>query len=492
MELDMIANLMSKDPLLYANKKMLGGGVGGADVEQQRAQQNMLNQMAIGINVGGNNVGPSGGGHQLGRNETNGQLQVHEQNSPQIVMNGARMSSTSSGEDSPPSASPNSTASINSILSHQQQQHHAGLMSGLQTHQSGQQHHGNIVTNGSGLLPGLDSPVDITGLLNQQLKAGSLSGLYSQHDNANAASAAGGHASAFHNRLLNMQSPNTSALTGHSQQLKNEFGSSSSSGGAGPIRRHRSSAHDSMQKCQFCPKKYSSVAALRNHMEDCRQIRVHECAQCGKRFKARGGLQQHNRIHLQERPYHCHFCPKRFTQKSHVDQHERIHTGAKPFVCQFCGRAFRQRSQQMGHEATHTHGNSMAVSQVSQAGSLNLHQQLGNLQTSGGQHPPQPHGSGLNGQSDRGSLSDQSCQNSPVVEHPNQLLQNAAHAAAIAASSSQMHQQPFMDKNGFNAAMLNAMLSNSGGGTQLAADSLLALKQGQDHLQQTLELISGR
>lgn len=84
-ELDMIANLMSKDPLLYANKKMLGG-VGGADVEQQRAQQNMLNQMAIGINVG-NNGGPSGG-HQLGRNETNGQLQVHEQNSPQIVMNG--------------------------------------------------------------------------------------------------------------------------------------------------------------------------------------------------------------------------------------------------------------------------------------------------------------------------------------------------------------------------------------------------------------------
>lgn len=124
-----------------------------------------------------------------------------------------------------------------------------------------------------------------------------------------------------------MQSPNTSALTGHSQQLKNEFGSSSSSGGAGPIRRHRSSTHDSMQKCQFCPKKYPTIAALRNHMEDCRSIRVHECAQCGKRFKARGGLQQHNRIHLQERPYHCHFCPKRFTQKSHVDQHERIHTG---------------------------------------------------------------------------------------------------------------------------------------------------------------------
>uniref|UniRef100_A0A915CV22 C2H2-type domain-containing protein n=1 Tax=Ditylenchus dipsaci TaxID=166011 RepID=A0A915CV22_9BILA len=80
---------------------------------------------------------------------------------------------------------------------------------------------------------------------------------------------------------------------------------------AGAIRqRHRSSASDSMFKCNYCPKKYPSQAALQNHMDDCRNIRVHECSQCGKRFKARGGLQQHNRIHINDRPYHCHYCPK--------------------------------------------------------------------------------------------------------------------------------------------------------------------------------------
>lgn len=47
-----------------------------------------------------------------------------------------------------------------------------------------------------------------------------------------------------------------------------------------------------------------------------------------------------------------------------------------------------------------------------------------------------------------------------------------------------------MDKNDANAAMLS-MLCSPNGGTQLAADSLLALKQGSE-LQQTLELISGR
>ncbi|CAD5209291.1 unnamed protein product [Bursaphelenchus xylophilus] len=172
--------------------------------------------------------------------------------------------------------------------------------------------------------------------------------------------------------LLSHMQNNVNGLSSHVQPQtdgSNSNPSAQSNGGSSSSSartRHRSSANDSMFKCNFCPKKFTEQNALRMHMEECRLVRSHECPQCGKRFKARGGLQQHNRIHLQERPYHCHYCPKRFNQKSHLDQHERIHTGQKPFACQFCGRAFRQRSQQMGHEATHTNaGNVLGASGLS-------------------------------------------------------------------------------------------------------------------------------
>ncbi|CAD5206473.1 unnamed protein product [Bursaphelenchus okinawaensis] len=167
---------------------------------------------------------------------------------------------------------------------------------------------------------------------------------------------------------------NLNGLNNHVQTMDNSNPSTQSNAGSttssGVRTRHRSSANDSMFKCNYCPKKFTEQNSLRMHMEECRLVRSHECPQCGKRFKARGGLQQHNRIHLQERPYHCHYCPKRFNQKSHLDQHERIHTGQKPFACQYCGRAFRQRSQQMGHEATHTNASGILTSS-----GLGLHHQ---------------------------------------------------------------------------------------------------------------------
>ncbi|CBM41212.1 C2H2-type domain-containing protein [Caenorhabditis elegans] len=132
-----------------------------------------------------------------------------------------------------------------------------------------------------------------------------------------------------------------------------------------PTTKRSRSTHDGLMKCQYCPKKVNSEAALERHMSECRMIRPHECDRCGKRFKARGGLQQHMRIHNNEKAYVCTFCAKSFTQKSHLDQHERIHTGVKPFLCAFCGRSFRQRSQQIGHESTHlTHFSTSSAQQT--------------------------------------------------------------------------------------------------------------------------------
>uniref|UniRef100_A0A8R1IE56 C2H2-type domain-containing protein n=1 Tax=Caenorhabditis japonica TaxID=281687 RepID=A0A8R1IE56_CAEJA len=132
--------------------------------------------------------------------------------------------------------------------------------------------------------------------------------------------------------MHHMMQPLHLAIGRHSSQGSERQMSTESSAPAParvPSKRSRST-HDGLMKCQFCPKKVSSEAALERHMCECRLIRPHECDQCGKRFKARGGLQQHMRIHNNDKAYTCQFCAKRFTQKSHLDQHERIHTD---FIC---------------------------------------------------------------------------------------------------------------------------------------------------------------
>ncbi|KAH7723649.1 zinc finger protein [Aphelenchoides avenae] len=507
----MIANLISKDALLYANRKMMGDN-GSAD---------MLAAQGMNVFGGGgpsSSACPSGNQMQMSGGGSDGH-RLHASGSgahnggTQVVMNGTRLSSSSSDE-SPPSCSPPTSDALNSLLhqhnqQQQQQQHHS-----QQSHlsMSGQRQSG-IVTNGSGLLN--DSTVDITGLLNHQLKTepfdvsgilgmshinghlqnvslagpsgvshlsassslGSLPGLhFPSHSNV----AGGGLVSGTSNAsglpsgiLSQMQSPSASGSGLHGVNASISQSSAHPSAPGVIRQRHRSSTNDSMMKCTYCPKKFPNQNVLRSHMEECRMLRVHECSQCGKRFKARGGLQQHNRIHLQDRPYQCHYCPKRFTQKSHVDQHERIHTGLKPFSCQFCGRAFRQRSQQMGHEATHANSGMLP-------NSLNLHGSGGGNGQSHSQHMNAGQ-LGRNTNERHSMSSDQtSCQDSPIEPGP-----SGGH---LGASNNQM-QQNMMDKNDANAML--SMLCSPNGGTQLAADSLLALKHGSE-LQQTLELISGR
>ena len=289
------------------------------------------------------------------------------QHHTQVIVNGARENlSESPSEISPTSCSPSSSE----IVRANRRSNVRGLTNG------GGANTGNAHRDDGGdgiILPTTSffvSPIDVTGLLNNQEASFDMSGILginsiSQMQNAGlGAGTSSDHlfpsasmstlASLYQSRQ-DHKGPSGSSNC-NSSQLQSPARTSGSSIGNSGRSRHRSSAHDGLIKCHYCPKKWADQTLLSAHMEECRIIRIHECSQCGKRFKARGGLQQHLRIHSNDRPYQCHYCIKKFTQKSHVDQHERIHTGAKPFPCQFCGRAFRQRSQQMGHEATHNSG----------------------------------------------------------------------------------------------------------------------------------------
>lgn len=330
----------------------------------------------------------------------------------QVIVNGARENMSSPSEMSPTSCSPSSSDTLQSTQ--------GGTSTAIHAHN---EHPGPEDTAPKS---GNESPVDVTSLMK-----GSFSLAYQQHS----------------------LGPSNSS---QQQQASNSRESNIQSGTTTLRSRHRSSHHDGLIKCHYCPKKWADQAVLRVHMEECRLLRMHECQQCGKRFKARGGLQQHLRIHSNDRPYQCRFCPKRFTQKSHVDQHERIHTGAKPFSCQFCGRAFRQRSQQLGHESTHA------------SGPLSMSAHL--------PHASSHHIKFENANADQG-CSQTAAGDASSVERSAAVQQQAVTAVATAAAVAVAAQQDRLNSSG--SSTLSLMSPNGTGLAHSAVSSLLALSQQQ-------------
>ncbi|TKR59786.1 hypothetical protein L596_029410 [Steinernema carpocapsae] len=358
-ELDMIANLVANDALQYASHT--NGGVKQSAFVQHH-QQHHHGQSSSGL-----------GQHHQGLSLEHQHMLATSNAVQQSPNNGLNAygsvlpSSSSSSNGCSASCSPTSSDALNGLLQ-RSNRHHAGhhqhMNHLLRTCSEGESPLGvsGLLGNGAFLHnhPIKTEPLDVSGLMginpinsnfhNMSLAGtssvpstpglGGLSGINFNHH--------GGPRSAP-NPTSHLSVPELS-LSLNVSALGNSVSSSST-----PKPRHRSSPHDSLMKCRYCPKKFKTEKTLETHKIECRLVRLHECTVCGKRFKARGGLQQHHRIHIQDKPYICKFCPKRFTQKSHVDQHERIHTGDKPFTCTYCGRHFRQRSQQLGHEATHAH-----------------------------------------------------------------------------------------------------------------------------------------
>ena len=51
----------------------------------------------------------------------------------------------------------------------------------------------------------------------------------------------------------------------------------------------------------------------------------HECSYCGKRFPTPSKLQRHSFIHTGEKPFSCPHCPKSYTQLAHLKNHMASH-----------------------------------------------------------------------------------------------------------------------------------------------------------------------
>lgn len=94
--------------------------------------------------------------------------------------------------------------------------------------------------------------------------------------------------------------------------------------------------------CQFCPKTYTSLGALKMH------IRTHtkpcKCHLCGKAFSRPWLLQGHIRTHTGDKPFSCQFCHRAFADKSNLRAHLQTHSDVKKYSCTTCSKTFSRMS----------------------------------------------------------------------------------------------------------------------------------------------------
>lgn len=100
--------------------------------------------------------------------------------------------------------------------------------------------------------------------------------------------------------------------------------------------------------CQFCPKTYTSMGALKMH------IRTHtkpcKCHLCGKAFSRPWLLQGHIRTHTGDKPFECQHCNRAFADKSNLRAHLQTHSEVKKYPCKTCSKTFSRNSLLMKHE----------------------------------------------------------------------------------------------------------------------------------------------
>ena len=58
--------------------------------------------------------------------------------------------------------------------------------------------------------------------------------------------------------------------------------------------------------------------------------------------------------HTNEKPHACQICPKRFSRLQYMKEHMNMHTGARPYKCAHCDMAFADMSSCYKHRKAHS------------------------------------------------------------------------------------------------------------------------------------------
>ncbi|XP_033208402.1 zinc finger protein 708-like [Belonocnema kinseyi] len=182
-------------------------------------------------------------------------------------------------------------------------------------------------------------------------------------------------------------------------------------------------------KCKICPKKYTKLGHLTNHLKLHKSSK--ECTKCGKKFRSQSLYENHvSKMHQElsetissasnnspekeieeissekvsksgKRPRRrpklngsllkCSYCSQEFEFPSVLKRHVRSHTNERPYVCKVCNKSFKQLGHLSQHSITHTDYRSLQCGECSikfdSLDALKIHSQSHSSETSEKSNP---------------------------------------------------------------------------------------------------------
>lgn len=122
------------------------------------------------------------------------------------------------------------------------------------------------------------------------------------------------------------------------------------------LERHINVEHKQIKlprsQCEHCGKwiqerHYSTH--IKNHFTPPEPV---TCDTCGRECKSKKLLQKHNRKHHSpwSKKHQCSYCPKTFTEIICLREHMATHTGVSLYHCEFCGAQFKSNGNYSAHK----------------------------------------------------------------------------------------------------------------------------------------------